>query len=73
MNGRGAVELVVASVVLSESMELMSAGILTAPLLTGQQSGLVQRHFDKAIGVDQGVDEIAFSEHGHGRVQVHRL
>lgn len=37
MNGRGAVELVIASVVLSESRELMSAGIATAPLLTGQQ------------------------------------
>lgn len=37
MNGRGAVELVVAAVVLAHSNELLSAGIITAPLLTDIQ------------------------------------
>ena len=37
MNGRGAVELVVATVVLNVSRELMAAGKITAPLLTEDQ------------------------------------
>jgi len=37
MNGRGAVELVIASVVLRLSADLMSHGSITAPLLTGEQ------------------------------------
>jgi len=37
MNGRGAVELVVAAVVLAHSNELMNAGIITTPLLTDMQ------------------------------------
>jgi Kef-type K+ transport system membrane component KefB len=37
MNGRGAVELVVAAVILAHSTELMNAGILTSPLLTETQ------------------------------------
>ncbi len=37
MNGRGAVELVVASVVLNLSNELMTAGTISEPLLTGDQ------------------------------------
>jgi len=46
MNGRGAVELVVAAVVLSHSNELMNAGIITTPLLTDIQfSSLVLMAF----------------------------
>ena len=37
MNGRGAVELVIASVVIALSAELIQAGTITAPLLTDQQ------------------------------------
>lgn len=37
MNGRGAVELVVAAVALAHSNELMAAGIITSPLLTDIQ------------------------------------
>lgn len=37
MNGRGAVELVIASVVIALSAELIKAGTITAPLLTQQQ------------------------------------
>lgn len=37
MNGRGAVELVVAAVILAHSSELMKAGIITTPLLTDMQ------------------------------------
>jgi Kef-type K+ transport system membrane component KefB len=37
MNGRGAVELVIASVVIAFSAELMKAGTITAPLLTDEQ------------------------------------
>jgi len=37
MNGRGAVELVVAAVALAHSNELMNAGIITSPLLTDTQ------------------------------------
>lgn len=37
MNGRGAVELVIASVVLTASRKLMETGILTEPLLTNEQ------------------------------------
>lgn len=37
MNGRGAVELVVASVVLNLSTELLSKGHIASPLLTGEQ------------------------------------
>ena len=37
MNGRGAVELVIASVVLTLSDELAAAGVLTLPLLTQEQ------------------------------------
>jgi hypothetical protein len=42
MNGRGAVELVVASVVIQLSDELLNTGVIKAPLLTEDQfSGLV--------------------------------
>jgi Kef-type K+ transport system membrane component KefB len=37
MNGRGAVELVVATVVLHQSQELMAKGVISAPLLTEDQ------------------------------------
>ncbi len=37
MNGRGAMELVIASVVIALSAELMKAGTITAPLLTDEQ------------------------------------
>ncbi len=37
MNGRGAVELVIATVVLHQSQELMAKGVISAPLLTGDQ------------------------------------
>ena len=37
MNGRGAVELVVASVIVKLSNELLSSGAITDPLLTQQQ------------------------------------
>lgn len=37
MNGRGAVELVVATVVLKKSQELMANGVISAPLLTADQ------------------------------------
>ena len=37
MNGRGAVELVVATVVLHKSQELMAKGVISAPLLTEDQ------------------------------------
>jgi len=46
MNGRGAVELVVASVVLNLSQELMKKNVISEPLLTGDQfSGLVLMAF----------------------------
>jgi Kef-type K+ transport system membrane component KefB len=46
MNGRGAVELVVASVVLNLSEELTGKGVITEPLLTGDQfSALVLMAF----------------------------
>jgi len=46
MNGRGAVELVVASVVIRLSAELMSSGAISEPLLTGEQfSALVLMAF----------------------------
>ncbi len=37
MNGRGAVELVIATVVLHQSQELMAKGVISAPLLTEDQ------------------------------------
>ena len=37
MNGRGAVELVIATVVLKQSEELMAKGVISAPLLTDVQ------------------------------------
>jgi hypothetical protein len=37
MNGRGAVELVVASVVLTLSKQLMASGAIAEPLLTSDQ------------------------------------
>ena len=37
MNGRGAVELVIATVVLKQSQDLMAKGVISAPLLTGDQ------------------------------------
>jgi len=50
MNGRGAVELVVAAVVLAHSNELMNAGIITTPLLTDIQfSALVFMAFVTTI------------------------
>ena len=46
MNGRGAVELVVASVVLGLSNDLLKSKLITEPLLTGDQfSGLVLMAF----------------------------
>ena len=46
MNGRGAVELVVASVVLELSRQLMAKGVISAPLLTqGQFSALILMAF----------------------------
>jgi Kef-type K+ transport system membrane component KefB len=46
MNGRGAVELVVASVVLGLSNDLLKAKVISEPLLTGDQfSGLVLMAF----------------------------
>lgn len=46
MNGRGAVELVVAAVALAHSGELMQAGIISSPLLTDRQfTGLVLMAF----------------------------
>jgi Kef-type K+ transport system membrane component KefB len=46
MNGRGAVELVVATVVLKQSQELMANGVISDPLLTGDQfSALVLMAF----------------------------
>ena len=46
MNGRGAVELVVASVVLGLSDDLLKAKVISEPLLTGDQfSGLVLMAF----------------------------
>lgn len=50
MNGRGAVEIVVASVVLKLSNELMSSGISTEPLLTQDQfSALILMAFITTI------------------------
>lgn len=37
MNGRGAVELVIAAVVLKQSQDLMANGVISVPLLTGDQ------------------------------------
>ena len=34
--------------------------------LPGRQSGFVQGYLNQAIGVDQGVDEVAFAEDGGG-------
>jgi hypothetical protein len=46
MNGRGAVELVVASVVLGLSNDLLKSKVISEPLLTGDQfSGLVLMAF----------------------------
>ncbi len=46
MNGRGAVELVVASVILKLSNELMASEVVVEPLLTQEQfSGLVLMGF----------------------------
>ena len=34
--------------------------------LTGRQTGFVEGYLDQAVGVDQGVDEVAFAEDGGG-------
>lgn len=50
MNGRGAVELVVAAVALAHSDALMEAGIITSPLLTDNQfTGLILMAFVTTI------------------------
>ncbi|MEW6601048.1 MAG: cation:proton antiporter [Nitrospirota bacterium] len=82
MNGRGAVEIVVASVVIKLSDELMSAGKLTEPLLTQDQfSALILMAFIttlmapitlkwavmKACGSDEKASFCVLWDEGRGR------